>query len=163
MKRSILICLIISFTFFLIRCQKSEKTETELSESKYGSINNLEGVTSTVNEKSVQQSGLIVIIHNNTKDDFVYDSFYCVEKSEFGRWYQVPEITKNPSFNLIGYTLKANSSVEVEVDWGWLYGDLEVGNYRILKRLGDKSDYDKAHYLSAEFEIHNLTNIGGVK
>lgn len=155
MKKLILICLIISFAFFGIACHKSEKLKTELSESKYGLFNELEGVTLNVKDKSTQQSGLTVIIHNNTKDEFLYDPFYCVEKSKSGKWYQVPEITENASFGLIGYALKANSSAVVEIDWEWLYGDLEVGNYRIIKRLGYKSNYDKAYYLSTEFEVKN--------
>ena len=53
-------------------------------------------------------------------------------------WYEVPVIIDgNYGFNSIGYELSPGDSGEWEIDWDWLYGSLEAGQYRIIKDILD--------------------------
>jgi len=51
--------------------------------------------------------------------------------------------------------LPGKQSQEKNVDWDWLYGSLDEGEYRIIKQFYDfraTGDYD-IYYLAAEFLI----------
>ena len=152
MKKITLICLITVFTLFGFGCDKPE-TESDLIESSYNIVNDMEGVTLTVKEDSVGKSGLTLMIQNSTNEVLQYGPFFNVEKAISDKWYEIPITAENASFHFVAYSLNANSSVEVETDWNWLYGDLDAGTYRIIKRLGKEQESDKDYYLSAEFEI----------
>lgn len=78
-------------------------------------------------------------------------SYYWLEKETDGRWAEVemklPEET-------VGWTdeawnIEMDGRTVWEVDWEWLYGQLEPGNYRIGKKINDfrgAGDYDKYDY-----------------
>ncbi|MGO4890647.1 immunoglobulin-like domain-containing protein, partial [Anaerobacillus sp. MEB173] len=53
------------------------------------------------------------------------------------------------------YDLSSSDVKKWTVDWDWLYGSLDTGEYRIVKDILDfrsTGDYDKRH-LTAEFTI----------
>jgi hypothetical protein len=55
----------------------------------------------------------------------------------------------------IGYDLSPGEENKWDVDWKWLYGSLEAGEYRIITDILDfraTGDYD-TYYLAAEFII----------
>ncbi|TWH55848.1 hypothetical protein DesLBE_0021 [Desulfitobacterium sp. LBE] len=52
-----------------------------------------------------------------------------------------------------------SESTGISIDWGWLYGELESGDYRIVKDISDfrgTGDYEK-YYLTAEFSVDERT------
>ena len=52
-------------------------------------------------------------------------------------------------------TTYANSIIGFTIDWNWLYGDLDTGEYRIVKKIldfRDTGDFDE-YNLAAEFTI----------
>ena len=58
-------------------------------------------------------------------------------------------------WNDIAWIIPMNDTIELEVNWEWLYGKLPVGKYRIGKSITDfreSGDYDTATYF-VEFEI----------
>ena len=69
-------------------------------------------------------------------------------------------VTAHGIFNKIGWNdiawiIPMNDTIELEVNWEWLYGKLPVGKYRIGKSITDfreSGDYDTATYF-VEFEI----------
>jgi hypothetical protein len=40
-------------------------------------------------------------------------------------------------FNSIAYQLKRDEITDFKIDWEWLYGELEPGEYRIRKEVMD--------------------------
>jgi len=80
-----------------------------------------------------------------------------LEKKISGSWYQVPVVIEgNYGFDAIGYELASGGHGEWAVDWEWLYGSLETGEYRIVKDILDfrgSGEYD-TYYLAAEFVIY---------
>ncbi len=99
---------------------------------------------------------MTVVIKNNSSSLCTYGEYFELEKKINEIWYQVPvTIAGNYGFNSIGYDLSSGDNREWAVDWNWLYGSLDAGEYRIVKDILDirgTGDYD-AYFLSAEFSI----------
>ncbi|WP_228550169.1 immunoglobulin-like domain-containing protein [Salinibacillus xinjiangensis] len=110
-----------------------------------------------VKEGAVSSTGLTVIFENNSDKQCVYGEEFWLEKKIKGNWYQVPiALDGNYGFNSIGYNLDPSDVKEWTVDWDWLYGSLDPGEYRIVKDILDfrkAGDYDK-YYLTADFTIN---------
>ena len=153
--------------------EKTEKTEgTEVTQSTqesndktnkdglkptiYETVNNFPGVTMTIKEGTVTPNGLTVIFENKSKSEATYGEFFAIEKKIEGKWYQLAVVIEgNYAFNSIGYNLNPEEKKEFEVNWNWLYGSLDVGEYRIVKDVLDfrgTGDYDK-YYLAAEWNL----------
>ena len=84
---------------------------------------------------------------------------YWLEVDEGGVWEAVPELPLEDGvergWHSIAYLIPMNDSVEREVNWQYLYGELPAGTYRIGKEIMDfreSGDYDERDYY-AEFTI----------
>jgi hypothetical protein len=134
--------------------QPIEKNGSEpVSKETY---NNFDGVTMSVKDNSVTSTGLVLEYINNTKHHCIYGEPFSLEKKTDESWNPVPVIIDgNYGFNSIGYNLDPNSTQEYTLDWEWLYGSLEKGEYRIAKDILDfrgTGDYD-TYLLAGEFSI----------
>lgn len=143
----------------------SESVDTTASIDKnawkptlHDTVNNLDGVTMTVKEGSFSSTGLTAVFKNKSGKQCIYGEPFWLEKKIDGKWYIVPvSFTGNYAFNSIGYDLAPGADREWTVDWAWLYGSLEAGEYRIVKNISDyrsPGDYTE-YYLAAEFTVHN--------
>ncbi len=121
----------------------------------YETVNNFDGVTMTVKEGTASSAGLTVVFENESGSQCTYGEYYCLEKKINGSWYQVPVVIDGDyAFNHIAYEVAGER--EWTIDWEWLYGSLDTGEYRIVKDVLDfrgPGDYDK-YYLAAEFTIY---------
>ncbi len=72
---------------------------------------------------------------------------YVIERLRDGKWEEVPVVVVgNYGFNAVAYVMAPGEATEKELDWEWLYGELEPGEYRISKGVDDfrgTGDYDK--------------------
>lgn len=133
--------------------QPAETTDWE--PTKFATINNFEGVAMTVKKETVSSTGLTMVYKNNSSSQCTFGEDFSLEKKINGQWYQVPVVEGNYGFNDVGYELGSGDEREWLVDWDWLYGSLDKGEYRIVKSILDfrgTGDYDK-YYLAAEFVI----------
>lgn len=148
MKR-ILFLFIILTVFTSCQNQNLEPTE-------HADLNMLEGVTMQVEEESITSKGLTLLFNNTTNKEFTYGEAFMLEKNVEGKWVQVPVILEEDyGFQDIGYILPANGEAEWPVDWEWLYGKLDAGDYRIVKDMLDvpeAGDY-QTFPLAAEFTL----------
>ena len=115
-------------------------------------------VVMTIKEGTLTNTGVTIILKNNTDDEYVYGPDYYVEKYDDGSWKQASTLTGDPlSWNAIAYSLKANDSVELTLNFKLSYGELSEGKYRVIKRVSKEEDRpiteDKVIKLSVEFEI----------
>ena len=72
-----------------------------------------------------------------------------------GNWNAVPYLVDNVAWTAEAYYLPLNDSIEFELNWERLYGELPAGTYRIVKGFMDfrePGDYDSQTYYT-EFEI----------
>ena len=95
---------------------------------------------------NISQIGATLIIKDNNKNPYTYGEWYKIEKNINGDWQEMKTIIDNYGFNEIAYLPNENNEVEFIINWEKLYGKLENGSYRILKRANNK-------YISIEFSI----------
>lgn len=141
----------------LSACGSDQVDETKDWEpTEYESVNNLDGVTMIVKEGTVSSTGLTVMFENKSDKRCIYSEDFLLEKKIEGKWYQVPFIPgASYGFGEPGYELDSSNVSDWTVDWEWLYGNLDSGEYRIVKSILDvrePGDYDE-HNLIAEFTI----------
>jgi hypothetical protein len=115
-----------------------------------------EGVILEINEGTVSNTGLDLIIKNMSPNDYTFGLPFTIENQINGEWCQLPYIDENFAWPNIGSTLEANSTTETEVDWTLYYGELSPGNYRITKNFSyiqSSGDCD-VYSVSAEFTVY---------
>ena len=164
MKIRFLLILIVCATFGLVGCSNEKEEvstshETEYVPTPHEAVNNLEGVTMRVKEGTMSSTGMTVVLENKTDKEITYGDPYTLEKNMGGKWFEVSVLESligYYGFNDIGYGVNPSSTNEWEVDWEWLYGKLDKGQYRLVKKyVSDfrrQGDYDQ-YYLAVEFEI----------
>lgn len=148
----LLVCMLTIFSLFIAGCTNYKPND--LKTTTFEVVNNLDDVNMTV--KGETPTGLTVVFQNNSNSECIYGEYFYLERKQDGNWYQVPvTIKENYGFEDIAYILSPNDETEWEVDWDWLYGSLESGEYRIIKdvlELNESEEYD-TYYLAAEFKI----------
>ena len=117
------------------------------SSSNNGTFINNEGsqipeIALSVSLKNITPTGATFVFDQYDADapkgELMYGAEFVIEVLKNGEWERVP-ITKegNYAFILIGYFLPCEEITELEIDWGWLYGELKPGEYRIGKGVND--------------------------
>lgn len=86
-----------------------------------------------------------------------YGDDFIIERCESNEWKAVPIVIEgNYGFHDIAYSIANNSTTEFEMNWEWLYGKLEPGEYRIGKSVydfRDTGDYDE-YMVYAKFVLN---------
>lgn len=118
------------------------------------------GVTLSV--RDVTPTGLTLVFTQSggaPTGELQTGSPFWLEKYVGGVWEPVPELPVEDgvgrAWNSIAYLIPMNDSVEREVNWQYLYGEIPAGTYRIGKEIMDfreSGDYDQRNYY-AEFSI----------
>lgn len=153
MKKSFFLALTLLVSFLLVACGNGNGDSTSTNDWEsihYDTANNFDGVSMNIKEGSVSPTGLTVVFENNSDKQGIYSDDFLVEKETEGDWYQVPIIIDEYGFNDIGYELPPSEIEELTIDWDWLYGSLDTGEYRIVKKLLDSRD-------PGDFDEYNLT------
>ena len=130
----------LKFSKFTCPIDNDEMEELE----KY--LNAVNDGSMSIKEGTLTNSGLTLIITNLSNEEITLGEEYSIDKKENGKWKPLTPIIDNYGFIAIGYVLKPNNNFETKIDWKELYGELEVGEYRLIKNINDK-------YVSVEFKI----------
>ena len=114
--------------------------------------------------QAADSDGITVDLENHLPTSLTYGEDYTLVKKVGNAWRRVPCIQPETSssgagFNSIGYELEGNSAKELNIDWRWLYGELENGEYRFIKGVSwVKSDEDFRNAgLYADFTVTHST------
>ena len=116
-----------------------------LEESNYNIVE-LENISMSI--MNVTPNSAKILIKDTNSEPYVYGQWYTIEKQIEGKWYKVSTNSDNYGFNDIAYMPNPKGELEFELNWNWLYGKLDEGNYRIIKQANEK-------YISIEFKISN--------
>ncbi len=107
-----------------------------------------------IKEGSLNKKEATVIIEELEDYDITYGEEFWIEKYENNDYIKLDYNTDNHcAFNMIAYSVTKDNPLELVQNWSCMYGSLDKGIYRIVKRVffnSDKSDY---YYIWAEFEI----------
>lgn len=150
MKRYICLLLVSTLSLMLISgC--AETAEWELTE--YDDVNNIDKVSMTIKDGTVSSAGLTIILKNDSDIEYGYGQYYLLEKKIKGKWYKVP-VTRNDAFEDIAYLLVPGENIEWDIKWVGIYGNLDNGEYRIIKEVFNYTEENSIEYiLAAEFKI----------
>ena len=132
--------------------EKNDSGEwVKVSNSKESNYKPTELENVSIDISDISLTGATIIIKDTNKSPYTYGEWYKIEKQVDGKWYEVETLLDNYGFNSIGYLPDENSKVKFVMDWEWLYGELSLGSYRILKEVGSE-------YISIEFGIATTSN-----
>lgn len=155
---SLMICILITgCTDYNKTTEKNPQPSIQTKDLKpttFDEVNQLDDVIMTV--KGETSTGLTVLLQNKSNSECIFGEYFYLERKQDGNWYKVPvTIKEDYGFEDIAYILPPHEETEWEVDWNWLYGSLESGEYRIIKDVHEltESGYYDAYYLACEFMI----------
>lgn len=107
--------------------------------ASYQQESNIENISTEIYDISL--TGATIIITDKNKPTYTYGEWYKIEKEENGTWIEVEPQVKNYGFNEIAYIPNDEGQVKFIIDWEKLYGELELGSYRIVKRINNDYIY----------------------
>lgn len=146
--------LLLGFTLLLACSNFSNQPDLEPSE--HDDIAVLEDFKSIALQDSITPTSATFVYDNRTDTTFTLGEAYSLEINLDDAWYQVPVILEDEyGFHDIGYESPPDEMIEMEINWEWLYGTLEPGEYRIVQEVLDvhePGDYE-TYTIATEFEI----------
>jgi len=151
MIRKILITLLCGVMIFSITGCVQNKNKFEIGEKSNIEIVEKE-VTLSVKENTLTNTGVTLILKNDSNVDVQYGNPYEMEIKKDGEWYK---INVELYFTLPAFTLKSKETKEIKLNWENSYGHLAKGKYRIIKGVDiEKEDGTfESFYVSTEFNI----------
>ena len=121
--------------------------ENDVNIEENGDVENASSISMVIKDGTLTPSGATVVLTNS----YGYDRWFRIDKEENGEWKEAETINDNYSFTAEAYLTNGNSEVEIPIDWTDLYGTLENGKYRIVKRAFN--NLNREEYVSVEFII----------
>lgn len=111
--------------------------------------NEVENVSMTIKDGTLTNTGATLIITDNNEKKHLYDEWFRIDKKVDNRWEETTIINYDYIVNAIAFIIGEDGIAEEKVNWKDLYGELQQGQYRLVKRLNG----DKYSYIQTEFEI----------
>lgn len=150
MKRNFLISGMMLFAITLTGCQGTTASDSDTAYN-WGITMTAENVTPSGADVRIEQSG------GDVTGELQTGTYYIIEQQENGGWTEVPKLLPEDevAWLSVAMMLQQEYHQTFPTDWGWLYGELPAGNYRIGKPISDfrgTGDYDDCMYY-AEFTI----------
>lgn len=134
---------------------KIQNIKANWKTSEYDLLNEVRDVVMEVKEDSLSPQGLTIIFKNESNREIIFGEKYILEMKVDDIWFEVPLLIEDYGWDNIGYELPYSGSRELQVNWKWLYGDLEEGQYRIIKNIVilQEAGSFREDYMAAEFVI----------
>ncbi len=117
----------------------------------------LEGVRMEVS--SATDKLVTVVFENDTDKEIQTGDYFWLERRTEDGWEALEPVIENYAFHMVAYTVEKDKPLELEVQYDWLFGQLEPGEYRIVKQVNDfreTGDFDTYEY-RAEFAVDDGT------
>lgn len=140
-------CLVLLLLLTLILCGTGCAAQPENAPEPSGtpSIVVIPGTNSdlgiTLSLKDITRSGATVVCTQSSSTpigELTTGSYFVVERlDKDNTWTEVEQLKLDGdlAWESIAYLVNLNGTTEWEVNWGWLYGELPDGHYRIGKQF----------------------------
>ena len=115
-------------------------------------IDDLKSVSMIIKEGTLTKTGTTIIITDKSGKNNIYGESYRIDKKESDKWVALEPIIDNYAWNTIGYTVDENNTLELNINWEWIYGTLKEGEYRLVKDTSEPGE-EPPHYITTEFVI----------
>lgn len=137
-KRIIFLCLFICLVIIGILFFNKEKSNLKIYKGN--------DIILSIKEGTLTKTGATIIITDKSNKDYTYGKDFILEKKIKNTWYKLA--AQETWWDLVGYKIDENNTLELEQKWEEIYGKLKKGTYRILKSIGTTDEY-----IYVEFEI----------
>ncbi len=131
----------------------NEATENYATNSNVNQIDedsrNINNVTMKIKEGTLTKTSATILIEDKNEEKYDYGQWFRIDKKENGEWKELEQINENFAFTDIAYIPKEDGTIEIEENWKDLYGELDTGEYRLVKELYG----NEKNYIYAEFTI----------
>lgn len=104
---------------------------------KEKSINN---VSIKVREETITKKGATFIITDKNKIHYLFGQYYRIDKRNGNKWEYLKPISDETIWELTAWT-SIYDEYDYKVDWSKIYGELECGEYRIMKEIDNMEIY----------------------
>lgn len=146
--------------FYVVQCNSIDgikdiyvaKYRESLNDKCSIKIDDLDGVSMSIKNDTLTRKGATIIITDTSNRKNIYGESYRIDKKDNGVWIELTPIIENYGFNDIGYYADENNELELNINWEWLYGELEICEYRIVKDISETGKGTN-HYITTEFVI----------
>ena len=105
--------------------------ETELANYDWGV---------TLEATEVTSKGMTLVCHQSGGENVVElstGSFYTLQRQDKKKWVDVDTLPQEGeiAWDALAWRIKLDDSTNWDIAWGWLYGELPAGTYRIGKEI----------------------------
>lgn len=111
--------------------------------------NKIENVTMTIKEGTLTNTGATVVITDTNITKHIFNSEYRIDKKVNDGWLEAKRIDNNFAFKDLAWIVGDDNTITNNVNWEKLYGKLEPGQYRMIKKVDGKM----FSAIQVEFEI----------
>lgn len=115
-------------------------------------MNNIENVKMKIKEGTLTNKSATIIIIDNNQKTYQYGEYYRLDIKENGIWKEMTQLGAN-YYNDIAYIVDKNNQLELTHNWKEVYGELPLGEYRIVKDTCVNNGCTELKYFSVEFTI----------
>ena len=141
----VLICIfgIGCLTIGIISRNKKINEETKTENKPSVNLNMVDGnktsdrsmdkIVMTIKEGTLTKTGATVLIKDSNEEPYSYGEWYRIDKKENGKWEEL-ETIDGKTVPEIALPMLEYGDIERTIDWTNIYGELESGEYRIVKR-----------------------------
>lgn len=112
-------------------------------------VNKIENVSMTIKEGTLNDTGVTIVITDTNTDKHTFDEEYRIDKKVNDEWQEVNRIDNNFAFEDLAWIAGDDDTITNNVNWEKLYGKLEPGKYRMVKKVDGKM----FSAIQVEFEI----------
>ena len=116
----------------------------------------LKNASMIIKEGTLTNTGCTVIITDTEKEEIhTYGNSFGLEIKKNNKWQELKPIEEKYAFTLEGYNVDEDNELAQHIEWEWLYGKLEPGEYRLVKdaAINYKNSYLGSGVVYAEFTI----------
>ncbi len=115
---------------------------------------NNNSLTMSPMDGTLTSRGMVVTIVNNSDNTIYFGDYFAIEKKQGSRWNEISYVSSaSPDWSDATYVIGAGSSMDFSYYWVDLYGELDKGEYRMVKLYYDNTSYSEIARFYCEFEI----------
>lgn len=115
----------------------------------------------SVEDFGITRDGAKLIINNGSDKPIMYGESYRLRTKTDNEWKGAESIIDDWAFKDIGYIIPPHEMNYLEVDWSWLYGSLENGEYKLIKIFMEEQDDGSYENYQLEVEFKIIDYIAG--
>lgn len=132
MKKKIFIILTIIIGFMIVGCSKK--------------MDKLDGISMIIKDGTLTRTSATIIITDTSGKKNEYGEWFRIDKKVNGNWKKLDMKVDDYWIKLVAHKVDSNNKLEMNLSWKSIYGDLENGEYRLVKEVNNE-------YFSVEFTI----------